>query len=329
MFLSLNINKKLIIYNMKLKFNETTFDEYISKKKDLHKNTKILHSIDNKNIIVYGPPGIGKYTETLNYIKRYSETKLKYERKLNITHNKKEYIFKLSDIHFEIDMGMLGCNAKILWNEIYYQVIDIISSRKNKTGIILCKNFHEIHNELLDIFYSYMQKLYHMNINIKYIFISEQVSFIPENILKRCVVIPFKRPTKTAYNKNLKCNINKKFDIKKIKNMKIFKIDYKNLNNVFENINNKLINSIIDYKNLEFLIFRDNIYDIFIYQLNINECIWYIIKNLIEKKYINKDNISEILLKINTFLKYFNNNYRPIYHIESLFFLIIKKIHNF
>ena len=34
-------------------------------------------------------------------------------------HKKKQYTFKISDIHFEIDMELLGCNAKVLWNEVY------------------------------------------------------------------------------------------------------------------------------------------------------------------------------------------------------------------
>ena len=168
-----------------------------------------------------------------------------------------------------------------------------------------------------------------MNINIKYVFITEQVSFLPENILKRCIIVPLKRPTKTSYNKCLKNKIQKKVDIKGIKNIKRFKIDHKKINNVFENINNKIIKNIINYKEIVFLDFRDRIYDIFIYQLNINESIWYIFKNLLEKKLINEENTSCILMKTNIFLKYFNNNYRPIYHLENLFFFIIKKIHKF
>ena len=103
----------------------------------------------------------------------------------------------------------------------------------------------------------------------------------------------------------------------------------KNMNSVFENINNILLENIINYKEIIYLQFRDRIYDMFIYQLDINECIWYIIKKLIEKKYITQQNNEIILFKISIFLKYFNNNYRPIYHMESLFFFIIKHIHNF
>ena len=42
----------------------------------------------------------------------------------------------------------------------------------------------------------------------------------------------------------------------------------------------------------------------------------------------NKD-VSDILIKCYTSFKYFNNNYRPIYHLESIMFYIIKKIHNY
>ena len=101
-------------------------------------------------------------------------------------------------------MQILGCNAKILWNIIYNQIIDIIPARESKQGIILCKNFNYIHSELLDNFYSYMQTLYHMNIQINFVILTTQVSFLPSNILNRCLIIPIKRPTKSAYNKCLK-----------------------------------------------------------------------------------------------------------------------------
>ncbi len=316
---------------MKFKFFESNFDEYINKKNNLHPEleSKLCNVNTDNNIIFYGPIGTGKYTQALNYIKKYSDTNLKYERKLNISYNKKEYIFKISDIHFEIDMEILGCNAKILWNIIYNQIIDIISSRNNKKGIILCKNFQCIHSELLEIFYSYMQTLFHMNINISYVIVTSQVSFIPSNIVNRCLIVPVKRPTKTTYNKCLKQKIPKNVQTSSIENIKLFKMKNKNLNSIFININDVIIENIINYKDIQYLNFRDKIYDMFIYQLDISNCIWYIVKTLINKKYINKKNSKKICLKINTFFKYFNNNYRPIYHMEGLFFFIIKHIHNF
>lgn len=318
---------------MKMKIFESTFDEYINKNKELHpylkKYTSLLPNNFKTNIIFYGPKGIGKYTQVLNYIKKFSPTRLKYERKINITNTKKEYIFKISDIHFEIDIELLGCNAKILWNDIYYQIIDIVSSSPHKKAFIVCKNFHCIHNELLDIFYSYMQTLYHMNIELKYIFITEHISFIPDNILKRCTILPLKRPTKTMYNKCLKKKIPKSFNISNITNIKLFKTNNFEINSIFHNICNKIINDIQDYKNIHFISLRDHIYDLFIYQLNINDCLWYIISKLIDVNNIKEKNTTKILLKTYIFFKYFNNNYRPIYHLENLLLFICKEIHEF
>ena len=175
-----------------MKFLETNFVDYTNKceKNNLHKeiipiikNMNLDQENDIGNIIFYGPSGTGKYTQALNLIKDFSPTKLKYERKINFDFNKKlEYIFKVSDIHFEIDMELLGCHAKLLWNDIYNRILDIVSTQTSQKAFIICKNFQCIHSELLEIFYSYMQTLEHKNINLTYIFITEQIGFIPDNM---------------------------------------------------------------------------------------------------------------------------------------------------
>lgn len=54
--------------------------------------------------------------------------------------------------------------------------------------------------------------------------------------------------------------------------------------NTYEIICNKIIKEILDINELKFLKFRDLLYDIFIYNLDITDCIWYILTNLIKKK---------------------------------------------
>ena len=83
----------------------------------------------------------------------------------------------------------------------------------------------------------------------------------------------------------------------------------------------------LEIDELKFSKFRDLLYDIFIYNLDITNCIWYILINLIELNKIKSNNMSEILLKTYNFLKYYNNNYRPIYHLESYLFYLIRIIH--
>jgi len=223
-------------------------------------------------------------------------------------------------------MELLGCNAKVLWNEIYKAVLDILSTRQSHEGIIVCKNFHKVHNELLDIFYSYMQSLTHKNIKLSFIFITEAISFIPENVLKRCKIIPIKRPTKSQYKKCIKGNIG---DISKITNIK----DIVSKNPILTNPNRIIVNRIIkhieNYKKINYLEFRDRLYDIFIYQLDLNECIWEIIYYFVKKGRIDGEKLEKIQTSLFNFLKLYNNNYRPIYHFERFMFGLCETIHEF
>ena len=149
-------------------------------------------------------------------ILKYSPSELKYDKKMCVTFDKNNYFYKISDIHVEIDMALLGCNSKLLWNDIYNHILDILSARQNHIGIIVCKNFHKIHSELLDIFYSYLQTLNHKNIHLHYVFVTENISFIPDNILDRCKIIPVKRPNKTAYKKCTGKTVDKSIKLNKV-----------------------------------------------------------------------------------------------------------------
>ena len=114
-----------------MKFLETTFEEYIneSKKENLHPDLKKNFDLypsnisDTNNMIFYGSPGIGKYTQVLNYISKYSDSNLKYEKKICVPFQKQNYFYKMSDVHIEIDMSLLGCNAKLLWHDIYTNIL--------------------------------------------------------------------------------------------------------------------------------------------------------------------------------------------------------------
>ena len=270
-------------------------------------------------------------------------------------------------------MSLLGCNSKLLWHDVYQQIVDVISAKTEKTGIIVCKEFHSIHTELLENFYSYMQDNNVCNINIKFILLTEEISFIPDNILNCCEVINIARPTKMSY---VKCSKNKlPLDIKveNITNIKhlnttipiipipiipiaipiipIIPINvtanaianvtnvtnvvtittnpYNELMHPHKIICDKILKDMIAIDSLKFLKFRDYLYDIFIYNLDITDCIWYIMETLILQGKIKRNDISAVLLKTYSFLKYYNNNYRPIYHLEAYLFYLISIVHGF
>ena len=320
-----------------MKFQETHFEEYISSLNKLNLHPKLervyshFPSSINKlgNLIFYGPSGIGKYSQMLHSIKKYSHSDLKYEKKLSIVFNKDVYFFKISDIHYEVDMSLLGCNSKLLWHDIYQQIVDIISAKTEKSGIIVCKEFHNIHNELLENFYSYMQDNNASNINIRFILLTEELSFIPDNILNCCEVISISRPSKMSYTKISRQKLPINLKIENITNIKNLHVEINELMCPYKIICDKIVKEMVNINNLKFLKFRDNLYDIFIYNLDITDCMWYILTSLINQEHVKHDKLSLIMVKTYTFLKYYNNNYRPIYHLESYLFYLISIIHGF
>lgn len=349
-----------------MKFHETQFEEYLNsiEKYNIHPE---LNSLVDKfpeklsqvgNLIVYGPSGVGKYSQILKMIKKYSPSELKYDKRMTLQTEKQEYIYRISDIHYEIDMALLGCNSTILWHEIFTQIVDIISMKQDKNGIILCKNFHMIHNELLTIFYSYIQQYNHPNlsIQIKFILITEHLSFLPNSILDNCRVIPVSRPTQTSYQHITERLFDKSDTIKKTDkiddNLSISKymqnVEPSNILNMkevhlfpllqsglelspdfFNTICDNIIQEMKNPKDLVITEFRDLLYDILVYNLDVADCLWYILAHFINDGKLNSTDISDILDKTFPFFKQYNNNYRPIYHLENMFFFIINKINGF
>ena len=358
-----------------MKFYETHFDDYLTSINTFNLHPELNEVVglmpnsikDFKNLIIYGPSGSGKYSQVLRFIKKYSPSELKYDRKITASTDKQQYTYHISDIHYEIDMSFLGCNSKILWHEIFLQIVDIISVNPDKNGIIICKNFHMIHSELLEVFYSYIQHYSnpYMNIQIKFILITEHISFLPSNIINVCKKVHLCKPTKEIHIKLLessiidknveeKTKLMEKFtEYKKIYNKEhirniISKIDTNTIINIkelrsfslikkiediptdiFNIICNNIINEIDSQNTLDFSKFRDTIYDILIYNLDAAECVWYILFHYVHNNCLKREDISELLQKTYTFLKYYNNNYRPIYHLESIMFALINKINHY
>jgi len=407
----------------KMKFFETHFEEYIQSltKYNLHPEMpSIYNSFPDKlsslqNIIFYGPKGIGKYSQALSCIQKYSHSDLKYEKRLSVIYNKETFFIKISDVHFEVDLSLLGCNSKHIWNEIYNQIIDVVSARTDTNAIILCKYFNKIHSELLDTFYSYMQRI--DNVTIKFILITDHISFIPDNIINHCHVINLGRPSLAMYNKCLELSMNvsgglglykeeedsscilrppppptpssstsshgpnhvhattqssacnvplgatslclgsgslsasasascistttpsnsisglllpSEYPLHEISNIKSLKANVHQLMNPYKMLCDKIVETIIHPDiYLKFLTFRDTLYDLLIYDLDLQECVFYMLERLITENHIKPVSISDILLKTYTFLQYYNNNYRPIYHLENWMFILIGHIHGY
>ena len=177
---------------------------------------------------------------------------------------------------------------------------------------------------------------------------TEQLSFIPTNIVNACHILRIKRPSKDIYIQYLK-NVKPIKDVENLEEYKLLhSIDVNSILNikeirsfpfissinsipkdVFNTICDNIIEEMLLPKKIEFTSFRDSLYDILTYNLDMAECLWYILTYLIEKNYLHKKDISDIIVRSYSFLKYYNNNYRPIYHLESIIFYIINKLHSY
>lgn len=307
---------------------------------NLHPKHKTIyqkyHMQTNKNklnhYIFYGVNGVGKYSQLLYFLSNFSESKLSYEKKISIqisrTH---EYVTKLSDIHYEIDISLLGCNSKSSFNTIYNHIIDILSVvQQGDYKFIVCKNFHKIHPELLEVFYSYITNV-SSHISLQFILLTESISFIPNSILDLCELITFKRPSATLY--------------KKIANRQgLIPNNINNIRYIHDGdepnqfiLCHRIIRNIHNMENTNLFQFRETIYKLLIMQLDIESSIMYIIQHLYDTDILNeipeKDKkkpdckIHSKLSKICfDFYTYYQNNYRCIYHLEKLFLNISKAI---
>ena len=317
-----------------MKFHETSFEDYLKSCEEYNfneKNSSLISKMqtnfnDLSNMIIYGPPGSGKYTQCLNFIKKYSDTSLKYEKKMLLSTSKNDFFYKISDIHYEIDIALLGCNSKQLWNELFDQIVDIITARREPLGFIVCKNFHTIQVELLEIFYSYIQKIFYLPINVKFILLTEHYSFIPENILNNFITINHSRPSKNILKKKFnKIKTNEVQNLKELYSHDSEAIDDYQLYDV-------ILNNIINVDTLKFSTLRENLYNILIYNISVNDFLWYILKEIINRKTelnITNDKLGLIIDDIYLCLQLYNNNYRPIYHLEKFMFYLCKTIHGF
>ena len=278
------------------------------------------------NLILYGSDGIGKYTQALKIIEKYSSSKLKYEKNIIINNIDNEHIIKISDIHYEIDMNILTCNSKTLWELFYNKIIDSILIKPEKNGIILIKNFQNINNDLLEIFYDYMQTKINKIYDIKFIIISNAIGFIPINIINRSQIINFNRPTKSCYEKNLKIKLS--CDPNIINNINYIINDTMSLCNKKQYLDH-LIKSIINVNNSNMYNIRENIYNLFIYNYNIYDSMTYILDFLINNNYININNCNDLFIKLINILYCYNNNYRQIFHLERFIVYLINKVNGF
>lgn len=316
------------MYYRNMNTPECKFDDYLKAKGeiDIHPEVsstilKLSQEVGVKNVIFYGPPGVGKYSCSLEYIAKLSPTSLAYERKAIIDTTKGQHTIKISDVHFEVDMGLLGCNSKQTWNELFMHITNIVNLRNLNHGVILCRNFEKINAELLEVFYSYLQTG-PQKTKVSFVLLTESVSFLPNNIIQRCHLIRVMRPKRQMYSKLKK--IPKTFDINTIQNIKSWKDNIDTTNELA--LKQRLLKQLESYESFDFEETRKVLYDILIQNQSVVDLIWEVVNTIVDN---GLDTSKGLLLLKETysFLELYNNNYRPIYHLERYMCFLLRLIH--
>ena len=155
-----------------------------------------------------------------------------------------------------------------------------------------------------------------------YIFVTEHVSFIPNNLIQSSHIINMRKIKNNIINETLKKTKN---NFNNVDNLVLYNYNKLKQNHNSFYIETNYVNNIIDYleknkDNFTYLELRDRIYKLLIFQCNIDECIWYLMTYYINKYPTMK--IENILIELYNFFMFFNNNYRPIYHLEKIILYI-------
>jgi hypothetical protein len=240
------------------------------------------------NTILFGPENSGKYTQALHIAEKYSNSNLKYSRKIEIDINSEKYYFNISDIHFEIDFELLGTTENVIWLEFITHIRCIVDTQQR--GIVICKNFHCIKDELLSIFHTFMR-----DPRLKFILLTKHISYLPTCIKDKCVIYHLKTRGLDSYSLQ------------------------------YIGVCNQIVDYIIE-QNKDVMELRELLYQLLTYNYDIHECVRYIYFELIRKEFIRRDMIQPTFTKMIRILKHYNTNYRPIYHLELLIFTLYLSI---
>ena len=272
---------------------------------------KYISNTSQRVLFFYGPSGTGKYSQALYFLKKTTGSTLQYERKMIIELPKFDFMIKMSDVHYEIDMTLLLYSNKSLWNSIYKHIIGVNQNRKQ--SYIMLKHFDKITPEILDIFFFYIQ-----DYRIKFICLTEHLSFIPNHILDSGYSISFYHRSLTRIKQIFKTSSLSREKLHRIQNLH----DLKDKIEVdeYEIICSPILNSIYKMKsNIDIRQFRKQLYDILIFGLNVYDVLWYVLERL---NITNDNDMLSIVQEMDVFGKYYHNNYRPIYHLEKIFLYI-------
>ena len=240
------------------------------------------------NLLIYGANDDENYKTFIDYIDSFSHNNTTKRLRINMLSGY-DISIKKGNLHFELDMDMIT-NTKV-WVELYDHIRDIIIAKKMNRCILLLKNFQRISLDILETFYSMLTD----GDKVSFVILTRSITFINESIQKRFVVVKPKCKSGNSLHESYKI------------------------------VCDHIVQFIVTIDDINYHDIRTNAYKILTNNLNQNDCVTYIIDELIRGKYvaITREFLDNITLHINGI----NKNYRSIYHLEGLLVYLIIHIH--
>lgn len=285
-------------------------------------------------------------------------------------------ILRMSDIHYEVNMSFLNKNARIIWHKIHSQIAEqnrecvILCREFQAIPVDLLSVFysymqHNFHN-------STSNRIHYILLTDTTGFIPESivnmchlVRFIRpmKKLYEQCVPQLRKHGSKVKSKKDVKIDTS---DISNIKTLKIALAKFQGNENGSDNsltqdsyfsfrqlsqghkpicnIILRILNAIASESATKTTIspvlfsqLREKLYDMLVYDLNIGECMWYIVQCILKQKSAictatelpltaSTNILHKLIEDVTHFFQYYNQHYRPIYHLENLCMKFVQTI---
>ena len=241
--------------------------------------------------IVHGPCPSANRAYALEMLRPLSPSDLQYDRKI-VYHGEKHAVnIMLSDVHYEIDMSVLGKSARTVWHQIYATIIDSIKASCTKRAIIMCKSFDGCCADLVRVFFSYLQRPMLMPVQTSFVILTSHFAFLPSSITSRCRAV-------SAPSKLLGAN---KFTPTPL------------CKRVLRCITGEI--NIIDLRSV--------LYEVQIYLFSIDKIAWGLVHQIAQQRArqqtpLTCEELSFIVRHIMECSYSYNTCYRPIFHLEKL-----------
>ena len=172
--------------------------------------------------------------------------------------------------------------------------------------------------------------------SLRFVLLTENISFIPHNILESSQIVSLARPSQEQYltlastpATSLLHQIETQniMNIKEIKTMNLLTSLQQIPTDTFDNVCQPIIDELKDPAHFQFSSFREKLYDIMVYNVDAVECIWAIVSYFVSQRALSPTSLTTWIQELNIFLKQYNNNYRPIYHLERIFLSLFLWMH--